>query len=343
MALTEQRLQTICLVTLTVIVGGVVLHLLQVVFLPFLVAVFIALGLSELVTWLVRRLRVPVGMAVVLTLVLTWVFFLLLAALIAASVDQMIASAGVYEGQLHLLLQKLMALVPLRHLGLSPERLGEVLQQLPLQSIAVGIGSSVLDILSLSTMVLLYVFYLLFVLAEHRQDGGIWREIVGRVRSYLVAKTVISVATGIIIGIVLYFCGSRFSVVFGVFAAMLNFIPFAGPIIASVAPWPELLLSPGLATTPLIIAIFFPGVLFFIVGNFIEPKFLGRAVQLHPLTVLLTLIFWGVLWGPMGVLLATPITGVLTLLLSYAPATRPIANLLAGTSAQPATPPARLS
>jgi AI-2 transport protein TqsA len=53
-------------------------------------------------------------------------------------------------------------------------------------------------------------------------------------------------------------------------------------------------------------------------------------VQLHPLTVLLALVFWGVLWGPLGVLLATPITSVLVVLLGHLPITRPIANLFAG-------------
>jgi AI-2 transport protein TqsA len=66
-----------------------------------------------------------------------------------------------------------------------------------------------------------------------------------------------------------------------------------------------------------------------VIGNFVEPKVLGRSVQLQPLAVLLALMFWGVLWGPLGVLLATPITGILALLASYSPLTRPIARLVA--------------
>jgi AI-2 transport protein TqsA len=89
----------------------------------------------------------------------------------------------------------------------------------------------------------------------------------------------------------------------------------------------------------MLVALLLPGTLFFIIGNFIEPKVLGRSVELHPLAVLLALMFWGVLWGPMGILLATPMTGILALLASYTPVARPIASVLAGkTMSRPEAP-----
>jgi AI-2 transport protein TqsA len=129
----------------------------------------------------------------------------------------------------------------------------------------------------------------------------------------------------------LWLCGVQFALAFGLIGCLLNFIPYAGPMIASLAPWPIILLTPDLATPAIMVSLFVPGTLFFIVGNFIEPKVLGKSVQLHPLAVLLALIFWGVLWGPLGVLLATPITGILALLSSYLSITRPLASILTGT------------
>ncbi len=66
------------------------------------------------------------------------------------------------------------------------------------------------------------------------------------------------------------------------------------------------------------------------IGNVIEPKVMGEGLDLHPITVLLGLIFWGLVWGIVGMLLATPITAVLRIVLARIDATRPVAELLAG-------------
>ena len=326
----EQRLQTVCLLILTIIVCGIVLHSLEIVFLPLLLAVFISLGLSVIVGWQVRRLRFPVVVAVVTTLCVTWGLLSLVGFFVAGSVDQMIASSGEYEQQLHTLLTKGWSVLPLERVGIQGDVVEKTVQSLPIQAFIVDAGSRLLDVVSASTMVFLYVVYLLFVLARHTRHVGIWHEIEARVRTYVLAKTVISAATGFLIGVGLYLCGVQFAGLFGVVAALLNFIPFIGPLVASLVPWPVILLSPDMHAFFLVVALVFPGTLFFIGGNFVEPNVLGRSVELHPVVVLLALVFWGVLWGPMGVLLATPITSVLVLLLWHLPMARPIAKLFAG-------------
>ncbi|WP_462321429.1 AI-2E family transporter [Halochromatium sp.] len=329
MEITERRIQTISLVVLTVIVCGVVLHLLKIVFLPFVLAVFVSLGLSALVGLQVRYLRLPINLAVVSTLLLTLVLFWLAGLLIVTSVEQMISSASVYETQLNRLMQEGFRLLRVEHIGIDSAALTQPLQQLPIQTLIEDLGSNLLDMASMTTMVFLYVIYLLFLLPRQRQEPALWREITARVRAYLIAKTATSAALGLLIGLVLAFCEIQFAMLFGLLAFMLNFVPMAGPVIAALAPWPIILLSPDLGLVAMLISLFTPGTLFFVIGNFVEPKVLGRSVQLQPLAVLLALIFWGVLWGPLGVLLATPITGILTLLASYSPLTRPIARLVA--------------
>jgi AI-2 transport protein TqsA len=339
MDLSESRLQTICLLILTVIVCGAVLHLLQIVFMPFVLAVFVSLGLSSLVSLQVHRLRLPVPVAVVTTLLLTSILFWLIGLLIVNSVEQILASASLYETQFHGLAHKLFKLFRFERFGLTPSQVIEPMQHLPIQSLIIATGSSILDIASLSFMVLLYVSYLLFVFARERLDSALWRETVTRVRSYLLVKTAVSVITGWLIGMTLWLCDVQFALAFGLIGCLLNFIPYAGPMIASLAPWPIILLTPDLAPPAMMVSLFVPGTLFFIVGNFIEPKVLGKSVQLHPLAVLLALIFWGALWGPLGVLLATPITGILALLSSYLSITRPLASILTGTMSDPSPGP----
>lgn len=326
----DQRLQTTCLLILTIIVCGGVLHLLQIVVMPFVLAIFISLGLSAVVKWQVSKFHFPIYLAVLTTLLLTLVLFWLVGLLVVNSVEQMVASAGLYENQLNGLLQQLFKTLRLDHLGLEIEQWTKSLEHFQIQSLILDMSASIIDAVSLSLMVFLYVIYLLFVFAAESGEVGVWHEIAGRIKAYLFAKAMISATVGLLIGMVLSFCAIQSAMAFGLLGGLLNFIPYAGPLVASLAPWPVILLSPELSTTAMLISLFFPGALFTIVGNFVEPKILGRSMQLHPLAVLLALMFWGVLWGPIGVLLATPITGVLALLSSYLSLTRPIANVLAG-------------
>jgi AI-2 transport protein TqsA len=67
-----------------------------------------------------------------------------------------------------------------------------------------------------------------------------------------------------------------------------------------------------------------------VIGNGIEPKIMGEGLELHPVTVVLALVFWGLIWGPVGMLLAAPITAVLRVILARSQMTRSAAELLAG-------------
>jgi AI-2 transport protein TqsA len=330
METSDRRIQTICLVILTIIVCGVVLHLLKILFLPFVLAVCISLGLSSFVGLLVQRLRLPITAAVGVTLLITLVLFWLVGLLLVNSVEQMMTSASVYEHQLNELVGGTLRVLRLQHFGVDPELLTQPLRYLPIQSLIGDLAASILDAASMSVMVFLYVLYLLFLLPQKRQEPALWRDIATRVRAFLIAKTAVSLLLGVLIGIALACCGVQFSMFFGLFACLLNFVPLAGPVVASLAPWPIILLSPDLSTPIMVIALLLPGALFFIVANFVEPRVLGRSVQIQPLAVLLALMFWGVLWGPLGIVLATPITGILALLASYFSLTRPVSNLLSG-------------
>ena len=124
--------------------------------------------------------------------------------------------------------------------------------------------------------------------------------------------------------------GVDLAMVFGLFAFLLNFIPSIGSIIATLLPVPVVLMSPSLSMPAAIMAIAIPGVIQFSVGNVIEPKIMGDELDLHPVTILLTLIVWGMLWGIAGMLLATPITAVMKILFSKNELTAPIADIMAG-------------
>ena len=330
MQISEQRLQTISLLTLAVIGCGVVLRLLQNVFIPFVLGGFLALGLSPLVNFQARMLRFPVTLAVTTTICLTLLLFWLGGLIVSASVEQLAASAPVYEDQLIELVHDILGTLPLERLHLSSEQLMAPLQHFPIENLILDITNSFLHALSLALLTFVFTAYLLVLLSGRTRTFGVWSEIESRIKDYLVAKIIVSVVAGLIIGLALFLAGVRFALLFGLITGLLNFIPYLGPTIASLVPWPIILLSPELSTAAKVFAMFFPGTLFFLVGNFFEPRIFGISVQLHPLVVLLVCMFWGVLWGPLGILLAAPITSALALLLSQLEFTRPIAALLRG-------------
>lgn len=140
---------------------------------------------------------------------------------------------------------------------------------------------------------------------------GVMDEKVGDfIRGTLVRCTVV----GILTGVGLYVLGMPFNVILGILAGLLNIVPYIGPYLAGI---PAVLLSLAQPFPyPLLVVILYVGVQM-VDGVVITPLFLGRAVNLHPLTVILALLIGGRLYGILGLILATPVVAVLKVLILY--------------------------
>lgn len=149
---------------------------------------------------------------------------------------------------------------------------------------------------------------------------------VATVQRYLGIKTGASLATGLLVGGFNFAIGLDFYILWGVLAFILNYVPSIGSIVAAVPPVALALvqLGPGWAVAVLVAYI----TVNLAIGNFIEPRILGRRLGLSPLVVILSLFFWGWVWGPAGMLLSVPMTVVVKLLLEIPPETRWLAVLL---------------
>jgi len=113
-------------------------------------------------------------------------------------------------------------------------------------------------------------------------------------------------------------------------AFLLNFIPSIGSIVATLLPLPVVLVSPDVSGLTIILALVLPGAVQMFIGNVVEPKVMGDELDLHPVTILLSLMIWGAIWGIVGMLLATPIVAVMKIFFERSELTRPVADLLAG-------------
>lgn len=146
----------------------------------------------------------------------------------------------------------------------------------------------------------------------------------------VLVKFFISFANGVISAGVYYMLNVDLAMVFGVFHFVLNWIPHVGPIVATLLPLPVVLVSRDNSAVQVFLSLLFPGLAHFLLGHLLEPRLVGDSLDLHPITVLLCLIFWGMVWGIPGLVLAAPMTAALKIMCESIEVTAPFALLLAG-------------
>lgn len=153
-------------------------------------------------------------------------------------------------------------------------------------------------------------------------------EVIANVHRYVGIKTLISLGTGILVWIGLAVLGIEHALVWGFLAFLLNYIPNVGSIIAGVPPILLALIQHGSGTALFVVLLYVAVNQFF--GSFLEPRLMGRGLGLSPLIVFVSLLFWGWVFGPVGMLLSAPITMAIKVALEVFPDTRWIAVLLGG-------------
>ena len=192
------------------------------------------------------------------------------------------------------------------------------------------LSAELFRLLTTSVVVLIYVFFLLLGAPKLRNEKSAFHRINLQVRSYLSLKTTISIFTGGLVGLTLWLFNVPMALTFGLLAFLLNYIPNIGPIVASLLPIPFILLHPDATWWWMILTIGSVSAIQLISGNIVEPKLMGDTSGLHPVTILLSLMFWGMMWGITGMFLAIPITAGMKIILEGIPSTQPLADVMAG-------------
>jgi predicted PurR-regulated permease PerM len=151
-------------------------------------------------------------------------------------------------------------------------------------------------------------------------------ETIEEVQAYLLIKTQIALVRGLCVGLMCWAARLDFAVVLGLLAFVLSFVPTLGAIIAAVPGILLALVLHGEGTALIVLIGYLVIDLFF--GNLLEPNIMGRRMGLSTLVIVLSLLFWGWVWGPVGALLSVPLTMVLKITLENVPDLRWIAVLL---------------
>ena len=148
---------------------------------------------------------------------------------------------------------------------------------------------------------------------DNREVEDRFRTVTTKLQRYLLVKTAIGLVTGLLVGVWVAICGLNSPALWGLVAFVLNYIPNLGSIIAAVPAILFAALQLGLGPA-LLVAIGYL-VVNVVIGNMLEPQIVGAQLGLSPLVVFLSLVFWGWVWGPAGMILSVPITMVLKLTL----------------------------
>lgn len=142
-----------------------------------------------------------------------------------------------------------------------------------------------------------------------------FKDITEQIQRYIATKFLISLVTGIVVGIVLWIFDVDFLIVWAVLTFFLNFIPNIGSILAIILPTVMTLIQYESVGYTVLVA----GILTTvqnIIGNILEPKILGNRLGLNPLIILLSLLVWGYIWGIAGMFLSVPLTAVVKIIIS---------------------------
>ena len=178
--------------------------------------------------------------------------------------------------------------------------------------------------------VTIFVIFLLSGRNPRKIRSSVYLEIDQKIRRYIVTKLAVSAFTGILVWFTLSHLGLELAVVFGILAFLLNFIPSIGSIISTFLPLPIAVAQFQGDVGTIVLVMLIPGVIQLVMGNVVEPKLMGGGLNLHPITILLALSFWGLLWGVIGMFLVASITAVIRIVLMQFDSLKPMGELLTG-------------
>ncbi|GAB2794149.1 AI-2E family transporter [Halomonas shantousis] len=327
---------TLALASIVVIIGG--MRLGADLLVPIILSLFIAVICTAPVHWLHEH-GLGTRTSVLTTLFILGGLFTLLGVLLANSFATFVEALPALEEQLHGHYLSLLQWLAGLGFSIHPQQFSELLD--PAQATGWvplflgGIGS----LLSQSIVIMLLVIFMLFETLDFRNKVARalnnpapslerFTEFSRNLKRYLAVKTVISLVTGVLVWISCWLIGVDFPLLWATLAFCLNYIPNIGSALAAI---PAVLLTLAMPEGGLFKAMLLSGAYLginFLMGNIIEPRVMGRTLGLSTLVAFLSLVVWGWILGPVGMLLSVPLTMTLKIALESHPETRWLARLL---------------
>lgn len=320
-----------CLFVIAAIMLGVALSYTRSVMIPFAFALFLSYFIVPWVTFFQKNLRFPRWLAITFSLLGFLLIMVGVVLILRGSIIRLIDSFYLYEERLTHLAQVISEFAQRFAVNLDQAYVLARIKELPLFSFVQSAAGTVMTFVADFLLVMIFLIFLVGGKGASEEKSGLQLEINQKIRGYVLTKLFTNSITAVLIWIVLSLFGLDLAFMFSMLAFFLCFIPTLGSIVATLLPLPIALIQYNEAW-PIWGVILFPALIQILIGNFVEPKMLEKGLDLHPVTILLSLMFWGLIWGLAGMFLAVPITAVMKILLSKMPFTRRLSLMLAGRS-----------
>ncbi|MBN1883298.1 MAG: AI-2E family transporter [Deltaproteobacteria bacterium] len=325
----------------------IIMRSLAIILKPFFIAVFISYLIYPGVTYLAKR-KIPKFLAYILVFFFIFGIIYILGALISVNINDFIDRIPEYEVKFTKLLTQtgefLQKYSILQRLGLEDEvSLTEfdIFQYISVSKLTGYLGSSIGSFFDILGNTLVVLFFMIFILLEIERFPArieyaygdraekafeVTEAINSSVRKYLGVKTLVSLGTGGLYALILGVAGVDFWILWGFLGFILNYIPYIGSYIATIFPTLLALIQFGPLAAVVLLALMLT--VQTIMGSIIEPKVLGRELNLSPILVLIALAFWGWVWGFVGMFLSIPITASIKIIMDHVEETRVVARLM---------------
>lgn len=322
------------LAAFVVIVAG--MRAAQPLLIPFLLAAFIAVISAPPLFWLQRK-GVPTILAILIVLLVVIVIGFMMMTLVGTSLNDFSQSLPTLEARVRAQAASILTWLTGLGVKISEQELLEAFNPAAAMNLVASMLNGLRGVLTNSFLILLTVIFILleassFPAKLHAVSDSVHTSLAGfdkfteNVQRYMAIKTIVSLATGVAIAIWLAVIGVDYPLLWGLLAFLFNYVPNVGSILAAFPAILFALIQLGVG------AALWSGLGYLVVnivmGQVIEPRFMGRGLGLSTLVVFVSLVFWGWVLGPVGMFLSVPLTMTVKIALESNNETRWIAILL---------------
>ena len=321
-------INTVCLMILAATAATWVLVYTKTMLMPFVIALFISMVASTLAGWLKQKWKVPYGLGLILSFLAFLAIITLSVLFISGSIESFVAGADIYSERLNDTLDWLLMHSQRYGVNMNAQFVADTVAKLPVFNMLKSVGSTLVSILTNLMLITLFVIFI-FMGKASADKPSLVGNIQKQISFYLLIKIFVSLLAAGFTWVVLAAIKAELASMLAVLTFVLNFIPNIGPFISTVLPMPVLFLQYGL-DWHILLALILLTAIHFVIGNILETKWLGKGMDLDPIVVIACLIFWALVWGLMGALLAVPMTAIIKIALERNETTKPLADLLGG-------------
>lgn len=319
---------------LVIVIGG--MKAAEAIIVPFILAVFISILVSPGVYWMKRR-GLPTWLAVLIVILLVAGALVGVSLLIGQSLREFTNELPRYQEKLSTQWESIVAFAARHGIELPAGEIHKLVNPATALGLVQNLFAAMLGILANGFLILLIIVFLLLeasdipdkiraIAVKPQQQLKDMDFLAVQVFRYFAIKTATSLATGIFVAVWLWIFGVKFAFLWGLLAFLLNYIPNIGSLIAAIPAVLLALVEQGFGGAMLTATGYV--IVNTVVGSIIEPRVMGEGLGLSTLVVFLSLIFWGWVLGPIGMLLSAPLTMGVKIVLQSQDDTRWVAVLL---------------